>query len=288
MLFPSIICIKAIASLMYTVLYGTTEISRTDAVWFSSTDVSSDLASSSNMLNGTALIGCFLFHESKCFSIWFFYGTVQIICTTYCQWCTNEWFHLFLSIYSHTTWKKTSCNTSLVLRRSIDNKPCTARLYCFPDSIWSTVADAYTPESMKISRKPTSPQSWSIDKIKQHCVWKPPSRIVWLLNSSGKCHITCFAIQYTCWSIVCTEKDRPSACDISVHFSMTVYARLTYLRVWHLLLEQIQLQCEMTVTQRLMTGILTKKEWQCPVLHIHSVTGSVHGRVDGEVSRHTY
>ena len=37
-----------------------------------------------------------------------------------------------------------------------------------------------------------------------------------------------------------------------------------------------------------MTGILTKKEWQCLVLHIHSVTGSVHGRVDEEVSRYNY
>ena len=112
---------------------------------------------------------------------------------------------------SQTTWKKTSCNTSLLSASYIN----------INHNIWSTVADAYTPESMRISRKPLSPQSWPIDEIKQHCVWKPPSRIVWLFNSSGKCHINCFAITYSCWSIACTENDWPSACDISVHFFMT-------------------------------------------------------------------
>ena len=55
-----------------------------------------------------------------------------------------------------------------------------------------------------------------------------------------------------------------------------------------IILVHIQPQCEMSVFWRLMTGILTKKKWQCPVLHIHLATGPFHERVDGEVSRHTY
>ena len=50
--------------------------------------------------------------------------------------------------------------------------------------------------------------------------------------------------------------------------------------VRYLLLVYISPQCEVSVFQRLMTGILTKKEWQCPLLHIQLVTGSFDERVD--------
>ena len=156
--------------------------------------------------------------------------------------------------------KRPHVTPHLISASYINIKPRTARLFCFPDNIWSMVTDAFTPESMRISRKPPPPQSWPIDEIKQDCVWKPPSRIVWLLNAAGKCHKTCFAIQYSCWAIVYTENDLPSVFTFMSLFSW-LYTLLTYLRVWHILLMHIQPQCEMHVFQRLITGILTKKEW---------------------------
>lgn len=96
--------------------------------------------------------------------------------------------HQYLQFSSVAHLKKLSNN--MTIRHSYATvKPRTARLNPFPDNIWSTVLEAYTPESASMSRKPPEAQILPIDAIKHDKAWNPPSLITCELNSSGIDHL---------------------------------------------------------------------------------------------------